>query len=867
MLIHTTFFRRLLPSSMKLTVAKPPIAVCDLRPPPSPQLRPLTSKTFLGRETPQPRRELLAHASQLIASAASRCVDALIGDGPASMGPQLAAAGVGMLSTTNPAYIDRLAPMPINRALMVAQMLDGGSEAIMKLSSQELIAHLQRNGYDKIGSIKSALKSLNTLPDSVQDRNLRIAFKLIDWKASISTIIASLLYCCPDETLNDPKFKDGKSEIEEWRALNALECNWSNEQQYDYFRSLLFLKSTSMGPILLLAAGDLIDLEQMTSAESRSEILEKKAKRSYFATAWALKFLGYEDLGGSKLEDLAFLHINRQEYRDVERRIHEAQGVDRKQALVKLQDIAEKLDLLLSGAQIQSLVKFRVKTVTSARNRALRRGYFEDNNGIRLILPSNVPADCYQALFTVRDYFEGNGWEMIKDKYKDYIARPKPNSYQSLHLTFQDSTGYIIEIQIRTKEMDRNAEIGKAFHGGYKGGVKSSDDLDTGNNYAERRFLEKRKGMLDAGVVFIYDGRAVGLIGYPKIIKLVSGSGNRLPTLLDFAFARAVDDGLYAVHGSIDGKISQLGTELKNGQSVDVVRNHSMSACNRLKYLNTPFARAISSVATIDPLADLHLEYRFSSLVNKGRSELNRIQTEIEAELYALKALPSTDRIKFSYSLSKLWSRMGFENENQFLMTLAVLPDNDDKKSLISDIKKRLRMGAVMYSVNTVKGKSSLNIVTLDRPNFFSALMNRSKVFGLEIRSLEYGRIAKSSHSLAQFTLSSQSDEALSGFISEVSDACSQITDGGIKSNRSVSVTLRIRRNFAQQETLSEAIETVIDFGADVISCSIPEIKRGEDAEILMTINLPFNRDKAKSAKLLSNRLDGVKGVRPIIIT
>jgi len=208
-----------------------------------------------------------------------------------------------------------------------------------------------------------------------------------------------------------------------------------------------------------------------------------------------------------------------------------------------------------------------------------------DLNAVRVIV--DTVKDCYGVLGTVHTM-----WTPIPGRFKDYIAMPKPNRYQSLHTTLIGKNGVPFEVQIRTKEMHRVAEYGIAAHWKYKERIESDDEevklawvrqmLETQQDEKDpRAFVENLKMDLFTNQVFVFTPKG-------DVMELPAGS-----TPLDFAFKIHTDIGAKCTGAKVNGKMVPIDYKLQNGEIIDIVTSANSKGPNMdwLKIVKTSGAK------------------------------------------------------------------------------------------------------------------------------------------------------------------------------------------------------------------------------------------------------------------------------------
>ena len=266
-----------------------------------------------------------------------------------------------------------------------------------------------------------------------------------------------------------------------------------------------------------------------------------------------------------ELEDLAFKHLETEDYKALARQVSQKRG-EREKLIATLR---EPLERELAKAGIKNVeVTGRPKHLWSIFKKMKQREkpYEEifDLLAIR-VLVNSVP-DCYHALGVIHD-----GWTPVQERIKDYIAQPKSNGYQSLHTTVFGPGRQLYEIQIRTRDMHRTADFGIAAHWLYKEDAKSADELDKHLTWFRQilelqldaktpdEFLEFLKLDLYADEIFVFTPNG-------DVIQLPKGA-----TPIDFAFAVHSEVGLRCGGAKINGRIAPLSRALRNSEQVEIL--------------------------------------------------------------------------------------------------------------------------------------------------------------------------------------------------------------------------------------------------------------------------------------------------------
>jgi len=335
----------------------------------------------------------------------------------------------------------------------------------------------------------------------------------------------------------------------------------TQERQVESYRKLLLSIAKDARVIIVKLADRLHNMRTLDwlSPEKRRRIAqETRDLYAPLAHRFGMAKLRWE------LEDLAFKHLESDEYKALAKQVAQKRG--EREALVR--QLAEPLVARLTDAGIRDVdVTGRPKHLWSIYKKMKQREkpYEEiyDLLAIR-VLVNSVP-DCYHALGVIHD-----GWTPVQERIKDYIAQPKSNGYQSLHTTVFGPGRQLYEVQIRTRSMHRTADFGIAAHWRYKEDAKS-DELDRHLSWFRQvielqmdaktpdEFLEFLKLDLYADEIFVFTPTG-------DVIQLPKGA-----TPLDFAFAVHTEVGLHCGGARVNGRIAPLSRPLRNSETVEII--------------------------------------------------------------------------------------------------------------------------------------------------------------------------------------------------------------------------------------------------------------------------------------------------------
>ncbi len=416
-----------------------------------------------------------------------------------------------------------------------------------------------------------------------------VATILTELSMDVDTIAAGLLHDTIEDTI--ATYDDIKNEFSEDIAnlvdgvtkLSKVKYKSKEERQAESLRKMVIAMSKDIRVIIIKLADRLHNLRtlQYMSLEKQKE----KAMETLEIYAPIANRLGMASIKW-ELEDLSLKYIDPEGFEDVRHRIKEKRN-DREEYIENIKSILrEKIE----EAHIEFDLSGRPKSIYSIYKKMYHKNkVFEeiyDITAIRIIVHS--VKDCYGVLGVAHTL-----WKPLPGRFKDYIAMPKPNMYQSLHTTVIGPNGEPFEIQIRTFEMHKTAEYGIAAHWKYKEGIKT-DNFEDKLNWLRhmldwqkdtndpREFMESIKIDLYADEVFVFTPNG-------DVINLPIGS-----TPIDFAYRVHSAVGNKCIGAKVNGRIVPLDYKLKNGNQVNIITSASSNGPSRdwLKIVKSSQARS-----------------------------------------------------------------------------------------------------------------------------------------------------------------------------------------------------------------------------------------------------------------------------------
>jgi GTP pyrophosphokinase len=418
---------------------------------------------------------------------------------------------------------------------------------------------------------------------------LEVAMILTETHMDIETLVAAVLHDVVEDTQITIKeirdeFGDNVARLVDGvTKLSRLDFKNKQEQQAESLRKMLLAMAEDVRVILIKLADRLHNMRTLTYRP----LIKRKATARETLDIYAplAHRLGISRMQW-EMEDLAFRHLEPEAYRDIAERVA-AKRIDREKAIAAA---IAALQHQLAEVEIKGEISGRPKHFYSIFRKMQAGRSFEDIFdliAIRVIVDS--VKDCYGVLGLAH-----NEWRPIPGRFKDYIAMPKPNFYQSLHTTVVGERGEPLEIQIRTWEMHRIAEYGVAAHWAYKDGVRP-EKSSTNKLTWLRSILEWQQDLRDPEE--FVDGLRMDLFSDEVFVFTPKGDIVDLPVgsiPIDFAYRVHTDVGHRCVGAKVNGRIVPLNYVLKNGDIVEIITTKQPNGPSRdwVKMVRTSQARS-----------------------------------------------------------------------------------------------------------------------------------------------------------------------------------------------------------------------------------------------------------------------------------
>lgn len=510
------------------------------------------------------------------------------------------------------------------------------------------------------------------------------------------TIVAGLLHDVVEDTpyTREELVEDFGEEVELLvdgvTKLGSLKFESKEARQAENLRKMFLAMSKDIR-VLIIKLSDRLHNLRTINYMTHDKIIEKCRETLDIYAPLAAR-LGIYTMK-MELEDIALKFLEPEAYYDLAEQVSERKG-EREDAI---NHVVEEIEKTLNEIDIKHDIYGRSKHFYSIYKKMKYQHKTIDEifdlMAVRIIVES--VKDCYAVLGLVHTM-----WKPIPGRFKDYIAMPKPNMYQSLHTTVISDSGKPFEIQIRTYEMHKIAEYGIAAHWKYKEGIASDKEevklswlrqaLEWQKDVNDpKEFMESLKMDLFSSQVFVFTPQG-------DVIELPAGA-----TPLDFAFKIHSDVGCKCVGAKVNGKMVTIDHRLENGNIIEIVTspNAAGPSIDWLKIAKSSSAR--------NKIRQWLKKENKTDTIDKGKDQIDRY---IRKKGYDPRAL-----LKNNY-VNKAAKEMGYKNSDELynqlsyggplqtkLVNLLLSYDADDKAALEAEKEKSLLENLTEISEKTQK--------------------------------------------------------------------------------------------------------------------------------------------------------------------
>ena len=390
---------------------------------------------------------------------------------------------------------------------------------------------------------------------------------LADWKMDSTAIAAGLLHDAVEDTnVTTPeiakRFNDQVAHIVEGvTKLDKIKFANREDHQAENIRKMLLAMVTDVRVVLIKLADRLHNMQTLEHLKPEKQM--KIARETLDVYAPLAHRLGMGKLRG-ELEDLAFQYTDPFAYEQVAEEVEALRGENE----TFLANIVATVQTKLAAAHIEARVESRIKRLYSLQQKLTAQKIpveqVYDLVAIRVICKSVT--ECY-TIFGVLQ----NLWRPVPGRFKDFIATPRQNMYQSLHTTLVAAGGHQFEVQIRTEEMHRIAEEGIAAHWKYKAGESVSAEDEKRLAWV-RQMMEWQREMTDPNEfmstlkIDLYPEEVYTFTPKGKVVVLPKDASP-----IDFAYSVHTEVGSTTIGAKINGRIVPLRTKLRNGDTVEIM--------------------------------------------------------------------------------------------------------------------------------------------------------------------------------------------------------------------------------------------------------------------------------------------------------
>jgi guanosine-3',5'-bis(diphosphate) 3'-pyrophosphohydrolase len=500
---------------------------------------------------------------------------------------------------------------------------------------------------------------------------------LADLHLDADTIVGAILHDVIEDTETSKEViaqrfgKDVAEIVDGVTKLDQIKFKSREEAQAESFRKMLLAMVRDLRVIMVKLADRTHNMRTLGSMSApKRRLIARETLDIYAPVAERLGLYKIK----LELEDLGFRALYPQRYRVIERALKRARG-NQKEFLGKIETaLNESLKKAGIPGGVQSREKHLYSVYRKMRRKKAMLAQVVDVYGLRILVDSNDT--CYRALGAVHATYRP-----MPGRFKDYIAIPRVNGYQSLHTTLFGPNGVPIEVQIRTDDMHQVAESGVAAHWKYKadGATDSAQqerarawishlmEMQASGNAEE--FIESVKVDLFPDKVYVFTPKGA-------ILRLPRGA-----TVVDFAYAVHTDVGNRCVAAKVDRRLAPLRTVLRNGQTVQIITAKGASP-------NPAWVNFVASAKARSAIRHYLKSLQKAEAVELGEQLLNSALEEFQLSIDRIEPAAMTQALQEFHikDRSELLAQIGLGERLAPLVARRLLPGGHDEKGAITPL-------------------------------------------------------------------------------------------------------------------------------------------------------------------------------------
>ncbi|MET0282415.1 MAG: bifunctional (p)ppGpp synthetase/guanosine-3',5'-bis(diphosphate) 3'-pyrophosphohydrolase, partial [Steroidobacteraceae bacterium] len=466
--------------------------------------------------------------------------------------------------------------------------------------------------------------------------------------------------------------KDVAEIVDGVTKLDQIKFKSREEAQAESFRKMLLAMVRDLRVIMVKLADRTHNMRTLDSMSApKRRLIARETLEIYAPVAERLGLYKIK----LELEDLGFRALYPQRYRVIERALRRARG-NQKEFLGKIEvQLAEALKKAGIPGKVESREKHLYSVYRKMRRKRTLLAQVVDVYGLRVLVDS---ADtCYRALGVVHGTYRP-----MPGRFKDYIAIPRVNGYQSLHTTLFGPNGVPIEVQIRTRDMHSVAEAGVAAHWKYKneGGGNDSVQQERARAWISHLMEMQASGnaeeFIESVKVDLFPDKVYVFTPKGAILRLPRGA-----TVVDFAYAVHTDVGNRCVAAKVDRRLAPLRTVLRNGQTIQIITAKGASP-------NPSWVNFVATAKARSAIRHYLKSLQRSEAIELGEQLLNAALAEFELDVERIEPVVMTQALQ-EFNLKdrdELLAQIGLGERLAPLVARRLLPGGHDEHGKITPL-------------------------------------------------------------------------------------------------------------------------------------------------------------------------------------